>query len=173
MPDLIHCSYEQHSKAILDIFNHAIEHSTALYDYRPRTLDFMREWFKAKELANFPVLGLEQDGELLAFASYGSFRSQPAYKYSVEHSIYVQHQQRGQGLAKCLLQALIQVAESQNYHVMVGAIDATNQASIALHKQLGFVHAGTLQQAGFKFGRWLDVAFYQLILSTPAQPVDG
>lgn len=173
MPELIHCRYDQHAEAILEIFNHAILHSTALYDYQMRTLSFMQQWFDAKKIGHFPVLGLEEDGRLLAFASYGHFRPQPAYKYSVEHSIYVHSDARGQGLGKRLLQALIQTAEAQNYHLMIGGIDAQNAASIALHAQLGFVHAGTIQQAGFKFGQWLDLAFYQLILNTPSEPVDG
>lgn len=173
MPKLIRCNYEQHAETILDIFNHAIAHSTALYEYQPRTLGFIQQWFKTKRVGGFPVLGLEQDGKLLAFASYGSFRPYPAYKYSVEHSIYVHPEQRGQGLGKHLLQALIQEVEAQNYHLLIGGIDAQNQASIALHTSLGFVHAGTIQQAGFKFGRWLDLAFYQFTLKTPLQPVDG
>ena len=173
MPELIHCNYEQHAATILEIFNHAIAHSTALYEYQPRNLSFMQQWFDMKRAGNFPVIGLEQDGKLLAFASYGSFRPHPAYKYSVEHSIYVHPEQRGKGLGKHLLQAIIQEAEEQNYHLLIGGIDAQNTASIALHTSLGFVHAGTIQQAGFKFGRWLALAFYQLILKTPTQPVDG
>lgn len=173
MPELIHCNYEQHAEAILAIFNHAITHSTALYEYQPRNLAFMQQWFETKRIGRFSVLGLEQEGSLVAFASYGSFRPHPAYKYSVEHSIYVHPQQRGDGLGKQLLQALIQEAESQDYHLMIGGIDAENASSIALHERLGFKHAGTIQQAGFKFGRWLDLAFYQRILATPAQPVDG
>lgn len=106
MPELIRCSYEQHAPAILEIFNHTITHSTALYEYQPRTLSFMQQWFEAKRVGHFPVIGLEQDGKLLAFASYGSFRPHPAYKYSVEHSIYVHPEQRGQGLGKRLLQGL-------------------------------------------------------------------
>lgn len=170
---LIRCNYEQHAEPILELFNHAIAHSTALYEYQPRTLTFMQQWFAGKAVAGLPVIGLEQDGNLLAFASYGSFRPYPAYKYSVEHSIYVHPEQRGQGLGRYLLQALIQEAEAQDYHVLIGGIDAQNTASIALHTSLGFVHAGTIQQAGFKFGRWLDLVFYQLTLATPSQPVDG
>lgn len=173
MPELIRCNYEQHAPTILEIFNHTIAHSTALYEYQPRTLNFMQQWFSAKRAGNFPVLGLEQECKLLGFASYGSFRPHPAYKYSVEHSIYVHPEQRGQGLGRHLLQALIQEAEAQNYHLLIGGIDAQNAASIALHASLGFVHAGTIQQAGFKFGRWLDLAFYQLILTTPIQATEG
>ena len=173
MPKLINCTYEQHAEAILTIFNEAIAHSTALYEYHPRTLPFMLQWFDSKKMGNFPILGLIEHDQLLAFASYGTFRVQPAYKYSVEHSIYVHASVRGQGLGKVLLQELINTAEAQHYHLMIGAIDAQNKASIALHESLGFKHAGTIEQVGFKFGRWLDVAFYQLTLSSPLQAVDG
>ena len=113
------------------------------------------------------------DGTLLGFATYGTFRAWPAYKYTIEHSVYVHREHRRKGIARALLTRLIAVAEEQDYHVMVAGIDATNAASIALHEQLGFVHAGTIHHAGFKFGRWLDLAFYELRLQTPAAPVDG
>jgi phosphinothricin acetyltransferase len=171
---LVDCSHERHAAAILAILNEAIVNSTALYDYKPRTMESMSTWFAAKRAGNFPVIGLEDAaGELLGFASYGSFRAFPAYKYTVEHSVYVHHAQRGRGLGRQLLQALIERARAQGLHVLVGGIDAANSASIALHTQLGFAPCGVVRQAGFKFGRWLDLAFYQLILDTPAQPVDG
>jgi phosphinothricin acetyltransferase len=168
------CNYQAHAAAILDMFNEAIANSTALYDYQPRAPESMVGWFKAKEAGRFPVVGaVAPDGALLGFASYGTFRAWPAYKYTVEHSVYVHKDQRGKGIGLALMQQLVAQAESQQYHVMVGAIDVANAGSIALHERLGFVHAGTIRQAGFKFGRWLDVAFYQRTLDTPADPVDG
>ncbi len=171
---LITCTHDAHAPAILDILNEAIVSSTALYDYQPRTLASMRGWFDAKAAGGFPVIGAVDDaGTLLGFASYGTWRAFPAYKYTVEHSVYVHQAARGRGIAPRLMQALIEAARAQDKHVLVGAIDAANATSIALHQKLGFVHAGTVRQAGFKFGRWLDVAFWQLTLDTPAQPVDG
>jgi L-amino acid N-acyltransferase len=170
----VQCTRERHGDAILAIFNDAILHTTALYDYHPRTPANMDEWFAAKQRGGFPVLGFESaDGELLGFGSYGTFRAFPAYKYTVEHSVYVQRDQRGRGAGLALMQRLIDAARAQDYHVMVGGIDMDNAASIALHAKLGFVHAGTIRQAGFKFGRWLDLGFYQLTLDTPRHPVDG
>lgn len=171
---LVTCTYERHARPILDILNDAIENTTAIYDYRRRALDSMTAWFGAKLAGGFPVVGLESDdGELLGFASYGAFRAWPAYKYTVEHSVYVHHAHRGRGLGKTLLQVLIERAREAGVHVLVGGIDASNAGSIALHTRLGFVHAGTIREAGFKFGRWLDLAFYQRILDTPHDPVDG
>ncbi len=171
---IIDCTHAAHAASILEIFNDAIVHSTALYDYKPRLLESMVPWFKAKEAGGFPVIGaVDATGTLLGFASYGSFRAWPAYKYSVEHSVYVHKDHRGHGIGLILMQALIERAQARDVHVMVGGIDATNAASIAMHEKLGFTHAGTIAHAGFKFGRWLDLAFYQLRLPTPLQPVDG
>lgn len=135
----------------------------------------MSAWFAAKRQNGFPVIGLENlQGELLGFASWGTFRAWPAYKYSVEHSIYLHRDHRGRGLGRALLQALVdRAAADGNVHVLVGAIDAANTASIRLHERLGFTHAGTVRQAAFKFGRWLDLALYQRILETPREPRDG
>jgi L-amino acid N-acyltransferase YncA len=171
---LIACTFDRHAGAILGILNEAIENSTAIYDYKPRPPESMVGWFKAKDAGRYPVIGLESDdGELLGFASYGAFRAWPAYKYTVEHSVYVHRAHRGCGLGRRLLREIVAGAEAEGVHVVVGGIDAANEASIALHASLGFVHAGTIRQAGFKFGRWLDLAFYQLTLRTPLQPVDG
>jgi L-amino acid N-acyltransferase YncA len=171
---IVRCERDRHAASILAIFNEAITNSTALYDYQPRHPDFMVGWFDSKERGNYPVLGVEDDaGELLGFATYGPFRERPAYKYTIEHSVYVDARCRGQGVGRMLLGAIVLAAEKQDYHVMVGGIDAENAVSIRLHESLGFKACGIVRQAGFKFGRWLDLAFYQLILRTPAAPVDG
>jgi phosphinothricin acetyltransferase len=171
---LVRCTQARHAGAILAILNEAIVNSTAIYDYEPRSASALEAWFAAKRAGGYPVLGLESaDGELVAFASYGAFRGWAAYKYTVEHSIYVHAAHRGKGHGQRLLRDLIGEAQAQQLHLMVGGLDAANQASIALHRKLGFEHAGTVRQAGFKFGRWLDLAFYQLLLPTPLQPVDG
>ncbi len=170
----IDCTETEHATAILEILNHAIVHSTALYDYNPRPPESMRAWFETKRNANYPVIGaVDSDGQLLGFATYGIFRERPGYKYTVEHSVYVHHEHRGRGIGRELLKQLIARAREQNYHVLVGGIDATNGASIRLHEKLGFTYCGTVKQAGFKFGRWLDLVFYQLILPTPVNPTDG
>ena len=172
--DIVSCTHERHAASILDILNEAIVKSTALYDYEPRSIESMAGWFRAKEAGRFPVIGAEgESGELLGFATYGTFRNWPAYKYSVEHSVYVHKNHRGEGIGAALMARLISLAEKQDYHVMVGGIDQSNSASVRLHEKLGFEHAGTIRHAGFKFGRWLDLAFYQLVLHTPTQPADG
>lgn len=171
---IIDCTPDTHAEQVREIFNEAILNTTALYDYRPRSPETVLKWFGAKAGRGDPVLGaLDAQGSLMGFATYGPFRERPAYKYSVEHSVYVHRDHRRKGVAEALLRELIRRAEGQQLHLMVGGIDAQNAASIALHGKLGFRHAGTITQAGFKFGRWLDLAFYQLLLATPQRPVDG
>ena len=168
------CTHQKHAVAILEIFNEAIANSTALYDYAPRRIESMLAWFKAKDAGHFPVIGaVDDDGRLLGFASYGTFRAWPAYKYSVEHAVYIHRDHRGRGLGRALLQELIAAARAQQYHLMIGGIDVTNIGSIALHEKLGFTHSVTISQAGFKFGRWCDLSFYQLTLDTPEHAIDG
>jgi len=163
-----------YSSQILAILNEVIASSTALYDYEPRTMSMMESWFDAKEKGKFPVLGLVDDADrLMAFATYGTFRAFPAYKYSVEHSVYVHAEHRGRGTGRLMLQAVIETASEQGYHNLIAGIDAANQASLAIHQKLGFSYCGTIQHAGFKFGHWIDLQFHQLLLPGPPHPVDG
>jgi len=156
------------------MLNDAIANTTALYDYEPRTESMIQSWFEAKQRGTYPIVGVASDqGRLLGFGSYGPFRDWPAYKYTVEHSIYVDRLHRGQGVGKRLLIELVAAARRQNYHNLIAGIDTQNAASIALHRQLGFEPCGTIRHAGFKFNRWLDLQFFQLLLETPVHPVDG
>ena len=171
--EIISCD-TSHLPTIMAIFNEAILHTTALWEYKPRTLETITVWFEAKSKGGYPVIGIVNDaGALTGFASYGVFRNWPGYKYTVEHSVYVDARFRGKGIGTQLMKELIRIAQSQNVHTIIGAIDTANEASRALHRSLGFEHCGTIKQAGFKFGRWLDMVFYQLILPTPTHPIDG
>ncbi len=171
---IVACTYEAHAGAMLAILNDVIATSTALFDYKPRSAESMIEWFRAKRVHGYPVIGaVGEEGTLLGFATYGAFRPWPAYKYTIEHSVYVHAHHRGRGVGRALVRRLIELAEEQQYHAMVAGIDSSNATSIALHEKLGFVRAGTIQEAGFKFGRWLDLVFYQRLLRTPREPQDG
>lgn len=156
------CHFKTHGQAILEIFNDAILNTTALYEYEPRNLQVIEQWFTDKQTQGFPIIGaFSETGDLMGFASYGRFRPYPAFNTTVEHSIYVNKPYQGQGIAKQLLRELIKIATDNKAHVMIAAIDADNHASIRVHQQLGFQLSGTLPQVGFKFERWLDLLLYQ------------
>lgn len=163
---IVPASETRHARAMLALFNHEMAHSTALYEHEPRTLATMAEWFAQKTAGGWPTIVAEddEDGRLLGFASYGSFRAYPAFSQTVEHSVYVAVDARRRGVARALMQAMIGLARDEAVHVMIGAIDRENTASIALHEALGFEAVGHLKQTGRKFGRWLDLLLYQRIV---------
>jgi len=149
---------------ILDIMNDAILNTTSIYDYGARTNEFVENWFNKKRLDNMPVFVCEINANTVAYGSYGIFRAWDAYKFSVEHSIYVQKDFQGQGIGKQLLIALIDKAKKDGYHTMIAGIDAANQKSYDFHKKLGFFEVGKFKEVGYKFERWLDLVFMQLML---------
>lgn len=153
------------AQTMLAIFNHEIVHSTALYEDEPRTLDAMAGWFAGKVAGSWPVLvAQDRAGQMLGFASYGPFRPQAAFRHTVEHSVYVDVPARRRGVARALMHALVQLAREESLHAMVGAVDADNHASLALHAALGFREVGRLRETGHKFGRWLDLVFVERLL---------
>ncbi|MGL4631610.1 MAG: GNAT family N-acetyltransferase [Leadbetterella sp.] len=164
----------EYGNQILEIFNDAILNTTALYEYQPRTIEKIENWFETKKTNNFPVIGLvNEDNQLLGFGSYGTFRAFPAFKYSVEHSLYIHKNHRGLGLGKILMTEIINHAKKQDYHCLIAGIDSSNESSIELHKKFNFEFCGRVKQAGYKFNKWLDLEFYQLLLETPTNPIDG
>mmetsp|Transcript_66996 Transcript_66996/g.131939 ORF Transcript_66996/g.131939 Transcript_66996/m.131939 type:complete len:170 (-) Transcript_66996:84-593(-) len=154
--------------AVLEIFNEEIMNSTVLYVSTPHTLAMREAWFQERIKDGYPVIVAVENNVVVAFGSYGSFRA--GYKYTVEHSVYIHKDHRGKGIAKLIMDWLIQHARKHDFHVMIGAIDTENKVSIAMHKKYGFVEVGLMKQLGYKFGRWLDVCFMQLTFETPLNP---
>lgn len=159
--------------AILEIYNDAILHTTAVYTYEPFDLAYGQAWYAEKVKNHWPLLVYEEDGVVMAFATFGSFRDWPAYKYTIEHSIYVHPDYKGKGIATALMKALIRIANEAGYATLVAGIDADNAASIRLHEKLGFRNVGLITRAGFKFNHWLNLAFYQLDLDGPKNPTES
>jgi len=149
---------------ILAIYNDVIATSTAVYREDPATLDDRLQWFSARQAQSYPVLVATGDTGILGFASYGDFRAWPGYRFSVEHTVHIRADQRGRGVGTLLMRALIQRAIEQGKHVMIGGVDAANEASLRFHERLGFERAAQLSQVGFRSGRWLDLVFVQRIL---------
>jgi L-amino acid N-acyltransferase len=152
--------------AIRDIYNHAVEHTTAIWNDVLIDVANRRAWMEQRRARGFPVLVVEVNGQVAGYASYGDWRAFDGYRHTVEHSVYVDKDFRGLGLGKLLMQALIDCAKAGNVHVMIAAIEAGNTASIALHEKLGFRLVGIHSQVGTKFGRWLDLAAMELRLES-------
>lgn len=150
--------------AILDIYNHAVAETTAIWNDTLVDLDNRRAWFELRQTRGFPILVAEIDGRIAGYASYGDWRAFDGFRQSVEHSVYVEKDFYGRGLGKALMTTLIERAKAGNIHVMVAAIEAGNTGSIALHKSLGFRLVGTHHEVGQKFGRWLDLTMMELKL---------
>ena len=152
------------TQAILDIINHNILHSTALYDYNIRSYEQQQNILEEKISKNFPVIVAELNGNVVGFGMYSEFRFREAYKFTVEHSVYVNEAFHGKGIGKVLLQELISLARKQKLHTMIAVIDAENQGSVEFHEKFGFKTVGIIKESGIKFERWLDSVFMQLIL---------
>ncbi len=157
---------------MLSIYNDIILNTTAVYDYKPHTLEMRQTWFKTKQEQGFPVFVADHEGTVAGFSSIGPFRAWAAYKYSVENSVYVSAEKRGMGIGKLLIPPLIEAAKQLQMHTIIASIDAANDVSIRLHKGFGFEETAHFKQVGYKFGRWLDLKFLQLMLNTPEQPTE-
>ncbi len=149
---------------ILEIYNDVILHTTAVYNYDPHTLEMRTEWWETKQQQGFPVFVAEENKNIAGFSSIGPFRSWQAYKYTVENSVYVKADCRGKGIGKQLITPLIESAKKLNMHAIVAGIDATNEVSLTLHRQFGFIEVAHFKEVGYKFNRWLDLKFLELIL---------
>ena len=152
------------TQAILDIINYNILHSTALYDYNIRTYEQQKAILDDKLAKNFPVIVAEANGQVVGFGMYSEFRFREAYKFTVEHSVYVVNDYNGKGIGNLLLAELIALAKVQKLHTMIAVIDAENQGSVSFHEKFGFKTVGIIKESGYKFNRWLHSVFMQLIL---------
>ncbi len=151
---------------ILAITNDAIATSEAIWATSPRTLEERRDWMTDRQAKNFPVVVAVEGDAILGFASYGPFRAYEGYAQTVEHSVYVSRNAQRRGIGRILLDEMVRHANKSGMHVLIGAITASNTASIALHRAAGFSESTPLPEMGRKFGRWLDLVFmYRLFES--------
>jgi phosphinothricin acetyltransferase len=156
---------------ILAIYNEAVLNTTATYDYEPRTLEHRTAWFDDHVKHNYPVfVAVDQEGRVAGWSALNRYHDRKGYQFTSENSVYVAADQRGRGIGKLLMNPLIDAARQRGLHAILAGIDADNQASLRLHASFGFVKVAHLKQVGFKFGRWLDVVYMELMLpvSSPA-----
>jgi L-amino acid N-acyltransferase YncA len=152
---------------ILAIFNDVIAHTTAVYREEPVTLEERQTWIQSRKAQGYPVLVARAGSAVLGFASFGEFRAWPCYRNTVEHTVHVRADVRGQGIGGGLLEALLPRARGLGTHVMVAGIDGDNTVSLKLHERLGFEEVGRFREVGRKFDGWLDLVFMQRLLEAP------
>ena len=150
--------------ALLEIINYNIINSTALYDYHPRTLTQQEAIFDDKLQKDFPILVAVLDNKIVGFGYYSEFRFREAYRFTVEHSVYVHPDYQGLKIGQKLLETLIETAKNQKLHTMIAVIDSENQGSVKFHEKLGFETVGIIKESVFKFNRWLHSVFMQKML---------
>lgn len=149
-----------------DIYNYEVEHGTATFDIDPRSMEDRMVWFQEHNQGNHPLLVAEMDGRAVGYASLSAYRSKEAYDATVELSLYVDPAYRRRGIARRLMEAILAEARARNdIHTVISVITRGNEASIALHEEFGFVYSGVLKEVGIKFGKYLDVVNYQLLLA--------
>lgn len=158
-------------QAVTEIYNDAVANTTAIWNETTIDVSNRLAWLADREKAGYPVLiACDEQDIVLGYASFGDWRAWDGYRHTVEHSVYVHKDRRGQGIGDALMVALIERARTIGKHVMVAGIEANNLGSIRLHQKLGFEQVGHLKQVGAKFGTWLDLVFLQLTLDDKATP---
>ncbi|RKG34205.1 N-acetyltransferase [Acinetobacter guerrae] len=148
---------------ILAIYNHEILTGTANWNDQAKSLETYTQWFEQLQQDQYPMW-IAYDPMLqrvAGYAYYAAFRSISGYKHTVEHSVFISSEYKRRGLGKTLMNQIIELAIAQGFHIMLGAIDSENKASIVLHERLGFIQTGYLPQVGQKFGQWRDLVFMQ------------
>jgi len=162
---------ERDLQAILDIYNDVIINTTAVYSEKPHTLQMRSDWYHDRVNNSFPVFVAEANGQVAGFSSFGHFRVWPCYRYTIEVSVYVERSFRGKGISKKLLAALIDRARQMNIHAIIAGISADNEISVKLHQSFGFTEVAHFKEVGYKFNRWLDLKFFELIIENSPGPI--
>ena len=146
---------------VLAIYNEVIATSTAVFIEQPVVLEDRERWLAARHELGYPVLVACDESGVVGFGSFGDFRAWPGYRYTVEHSVHVRADRRGEGIGTELVRALIERAAALGKHMIIAGVEAENTASIRLHERLGFTAAARFSEVGWKFDRWLDLVFLE------------
>jgi phosphinothricin acetyltransferase len=147
-------------RAILEIYNDAVLHSTATFDLEPRTWEGQQRWYQ-EHRSPYAVFVATVGDRVAGWGSLSQFRPRPGYRHTAEDSIYVHQDFRGRGIGAALLERLVEAAYRGRFHTVMALIDGDNAVSVRLHERFGFRQVGTFREVGFKFDRWLDVVHMQ------------
>lgn len=162
---MIRTAEEKDLQAMLDIYNYEVEHGTATFDLNKVTWKERRNWFDNHNIENHPLIVAEVEGQVAGYASLSGYREKEAYRQTVELSVYVAYEFRGRGIGRKLMEAILEDARGrEDVHCVVSVITGSNERSIRLHEQFGFEFAGRIREVGMKFGKWLDIVNYQILV---------
>lgn len=162
---ILRLAEEKDVPALAGIYNYEVEHGTATFDVKPRTLSDRLDWFYAHNVGNHPLIVAEEDGEAVGYACLSPYRPKGAYSATVELSVYVHKDYRRRGIARKLMIRILDMArQDPSIHSVISVITSGNEASIYLHEELGFLHCGTMKEVGVKFGKYLDIDNYQMMV---------
>lgn len=151
--------------AMMRIYNYEVEYGTATLDLRPKTYEDRKAWFDQHQSEDHPLIVAEEAHEILGYASLSSYREKEAYQSTVELSIYIDPEHRGRGVATALMGEILEMArKNPHIHLVVSVITHGNEASDRLHRKFGFAFCGTLHEVGMKFGAYLDIDNYELVV---------
>ena len=169
MTALLRAAHPADVPAIAGIYGHHVLHGLASFELEAPSIDEMLRRFEAITAAGYPYLVATEDDRVLGYAYASAFRTRPAYRHTVEDSVYIDPIAVGRGMGRQLLLALIEACTQAQFRQMIAVIgDSDQTASIALHRAAGFQMVGTFAAVGFKFGRWLDTVLMQRALGAGA-----
>ncbi|KAG9321938.1 hypothetical protein KVV02_004513 [Mortierella alpina] len=150
------------------IVNHEIAHSVSNFNYGPRSEDAGLAWFRSTIDGGYPLLvavtAVEGKEQVAGYASLCSFRQKDGYRFTAEYSLYIHHEHRKRGLGRLLLRDLLVEAKNRGFHAIIGSISGGNEGSLRLANEFGFRVVGTMRENGYKFDKWIDNTFVELIL---------
>ena len=149
---------------IRDIYNYYVKTTTVSFEEEPVSEDEMISRMEAKTAAGFPWLVYEEDGSVLGYAYAGRWKERSAYRYCAETTVYVKNGLQGKGIGSALYAKLLKELRANGLHTVMAVITLPNEASRALHERFGFQKSACFKEVGYKFDRWLDVGYWELLL---------
>lgn len=150
---------------LLEIYNYEVLNGVSTLDINPRTTEQWTDWFENHNIKNHPLIVSEENGTVTGYASLSSYRAKEAYASTVELSIYIHPEHRGKGVGTALMSEIVTMAkEDPTVHTVVSVITSGNAASERLHDKFGFIFSGEIKEVGVKFGKYLDISNYYLIV---------
>lgn len=149
---------------ILEIVNREIKESPGIYIYDPQPMSYIENLFREKKEKELPLLVATLNSTVIGYGTYNQFRPRDGYRFTLEHSIYLHQDHRGNGAGTQLMHAIIDRGRAQGYHTMIAGIDEENKGSYRFHEKFGFVEVARFKEVGYKFGTWRNLVFMQLML---------